>query len=248
MCSATTSTRQISLFIFACLFAVPSVCGGSLDLEDAVSAVAPTVVHIVVPITPKVADSARSDERNSGGSHPPMPNQVYRSGVIIDSEGYFISLAHIVGKLDPILVRLNDGRELTAELVGKDQRSDVALLKINASDLSVPLLGNSAKLPLGARVFAMGALVVGGQVTVVDGIVSVNESRPYPALSFIQTTASIGPGMVGGPLFDESGRLIGINALLYSKTSNEKILSFAIPIDYVKAIAEELRARHSSVK
>jgi serine protease Do len=159
----------------------------------------------------------------------------------MEADGQVLTAAHLFEPDDIVTVRLADGRTLAATVVGRDRRSDIALLKVPASGLAVATRGDPRKLRLAERVFALGVLPSGRSATVTDGIVSMVESEMDPAVGFIQTTVTLFPSMGGGPLFNLAGELIGVNAMLYSRTGGAG-LSFAIPIDDAMEIVKELRA------
>ncbi|MFP5382872.1 MAG: DegQ family serine endoprotease [Gammaproteobacteria bacterium] len=171
-----------------------------------------------------------------------QPQQGLGSGFIISSDGYILSNNHVVANAKKVMVRLSDRRELQAEIVGTDERSDVALLKIDAKDLPVSRIGRSEGLKAGAWVFAIG-MPFGFDYSVTAGIVSAL-SRGLPNQSyvpFIQTDVAINPGNSGGPLFDLGGEVVGINSQIFSGTGGYMGLSFAIPIDYAMNIVEQLK-------
>lgn len=142
-----------------------------------------------------------------------------------------------------ILVRLSDRRELVAEVIGSDPRSDIALLKVDADDLPVLKMGNSGDLKVGAWVLAIGS-PFGFDHSVTAGIVSA-KGRSLPRenyVPFIQTDVAINPGNSGGPLFDLDGNVVGINSQIYSRTGGFMGLSFAIPIDMAMNVVKQLKA------
>jgi serine protease Do len=163
------------------------------------------------------------------------------SGTVIGADGYVLTAAHLFDPGDTVLVRLADGRSLQAQIVGRDRRSGVALLKVPAGGLAAAATGDPRKLRLAERIFALGTMPMGKSASVTDGIVSALEVEEGEAAGYIQTTATIFPSMGGGPLFNMKGELVGINAMIYSRTSGGS-LSFAIPIDEATRIAQELRA------
>jgi serine protease Do len=165
------------------------------------------------------------------------------SGVIIDPSGYIVTNAHVIAHADKIVVKLEDGREFDAKVVGSDPKTDVAVLKIAAPpDLPAAHLGNSDSLQVGDWVIAIGN-PFGLSETVTAGIVSakgrVIGEGPYE--DFIQTDASINPGNSGGPLVNMEGQVIGINAAIFSQSGGNIGIGFAIPINLVKNVAQEIR-------
>ncbi len=171
-------------------------------------------------------------------------NEALGSGFIISEDGYILTNNHVVESADEVLVRLHDRRQLIAEVVGTDPRSDVALLKIDANDLHVVSIGNSDALEVGEWVLAIGS-PFGFDFSVTAGIVSATE-RALPNESyvpFIQTDVAINPGNSGGPLFNLDGDVIGINSQIYSRTGSFMGLSFAIPIEMAMDVADQLREK-----
>jgi serine protease Do len=164
------------------------------------------------------------------------------SGFIISSDGYILTCAHVIDNAKEIVVRLTDRRELEAKVVGQDRRSDVALLKINATGLPIVKVGDPGKLKVGEWVLAIGS-PFGFDSTATAGIVSA-KGRSLPNESYvpyIQTDVAINPGNSGGPLFNLDGKVVGINAQIYSRTGGFMGLSFAVPIDLAMRVAGELK-------
>lgn len=166
------------------------------------------------------------------------------SGFIISEDGYVLTNNHVVQGAERVLVRLNDRRELEATIVGTDERSDVALLKIDAEDLPVVKVGNARDLKVGEWVLAIGS-PFGFDHTVTAGIVSAKEralaNETY--VPFIQTDVAINPGNSGGPLFNLDGDVVGINSQIYTRSGGFMGLSFAIPIDVAMDVAEQLKSQ-----
>jgi serine protease Do len=170
-------------------------------------------------------------------------NKSLGSGFIISAEGYILTNAHVVDAADEVVVRLTDKREFKAKVIGTDKRTDVALIKIEASGLPVVKLGDPAKLRVGEWVVAIGS-PFGFESTVTAGIVSA-KGRSLPQenfVPFIQTDVAINPGNSGGPLFNMKGEVIGVNSQIYSRTGGFMGLSFAIPIDVAMEVQSHLRA------
>lgn len=164
------------------------------------------------------------------------------SGFIISPDGYVISNNHVIKNADEIVVRLNDRREFKAELIGSDERSDVALLKIDADELPVVQIGKGYNLKVGEWVLAIGS-PFGFDHSVTAGIVSA-KGRSLPRESyvpFIQTDVAINPGNSGGPLFNLDGQVVGVNSQIFSRSGGFMGLSFAIPIDLAMDVADQLR-------
>lgn len=166
------------------------------------------------------------------------------SGFIISNDGYVLTNYHVIKDANEIIVRLSDRRELVAEMVGNDPRSDIALLKIDGDDLPVVKMGNSDDLKVGEWVLAIGS-PFGFDYSVTAGIVSA-KGRNLPRenyVPFIQTDVAINPGNSGGPLFNLDGKVIGINSQIYSRTGGFMGLSFAIPINMVMNIVDQLKSK-----
>lgn len=164
------------------------------------------------------------------------------SGFIISQDGFIISNNHVVRNADEIIVRLSDRREYKANLVGTDEASDVALLKIDAEGLPEVRLGTGYELKVGEWVLAIGS-PFGFDHSVTAGIVSA-KGRSLPRenyVPFIQTDVAINPGNSGGPLFNLQGEVIGVNSQIFSRTGGFMGLSFAIPIDVAMDVASQLR-------
>ena len=177
---------------------------------------------------------------------PRMPHeqesQSLGSGFLISSDGYIMTNVHVVDRADKITVRLNDKREFTAKLIGADKRTDVALLKIEASGLPIVTKGDPSKLKVGEWVVAIGS-PFGFDSSVTAGIVSA-KGRSLPRdnfVPFIQTDVAINPGNSGGPLFNMSGEVVGINSQIYTRSGGSVGLSFAIPIDVAMQVSDQLR-------
>ncbi len=168
--------------------------------------------------------------------------QASGSGFIIDAGGYIITNAHVVENADEVKVNLYDKTEYTAEVIGSDRRTDVALLKIDATNLPTVKIGDPEKLKVGEWVVAIGK-PFGLENTMTAGIVSA-KGRDLPQenlVPFIQTDAAINPGNSGGPLFNMHGEVVGINSLIYSRTGGYMGLAFAIPIDVAMNIIKQIK-------
>ena len=173
---------------------------------------------------------------------PRRGGQSLGSGFIISDDGYILTNHHVVEGADEIEVRLNDRRYFAAKVIGSDEASDVALIKIEASDLPIVNIGKSSQLKVGEWVLAIGS-PFGFDYSVTAGIVSA-KGRSLPRdnyVPFIQTDVAINPGNSGGPLFNLDGEVIGINSQIYSRTGGFMGLSFAIPIELAMNVADQLR-------
>jgi len=178
---------------------------------------------------------------------PQMPreqeSQSLGSGFIISADGYIMTNAHVVDSADKITVRLTDKREFSAKVIGADKRTDVALLKIEATGLPKVTVGDPDKLRVGEWVIAIGS-PFGFDSSVTAGIVSA-KGRSLPQenfVPFIQTDVAINPGNSGGPLFNMNGEVVGINSQIYTRSGGSMGLSFAIPIDVATQVTDQLRA------
>ena len=176
-----------------------------------------------------------------GGRTPPRHGQ--GSGFIISDDGYILTNTHVVDDVDEVVVKLHDKREFRAKVVGKDDRTDVAILKINAANLPKATIGNPDSLRVGEWVLAIGA-PFGFENSVTAGIVSA-KGRSLPQenyVPFIQTDVAVNPGNSGGPLFNMKGEVVGMNSQIISRSGGYMGLSFAIPIDVAMDIAQQLKA------
>lgn len=172
----------------------------------------------------------------------PRERDAMGSGFIISADGYVLTNNHVVNKADRITVRLSDQRELDAKLVGTDERSDLALLKIDANNLPIVSIGNSDNLRVGDWVLAIGS-PFGFDYSATQGIVSA-KGRSLPKdnyVSFIQTDVAINPGNSGGPLFNLNGEVVGINSQIFSPSGGSVGLSFAIPINVAMQVVNQLK-------
>lgn len=170
-------------------------------------------------------------------------SQSLGSGFIISADGYILTNAHVVDHADKITVRLADKRELKAKVIGADKRTDVALLKIEATGLPKVVLGSPEQLKVGEWVVAIGS-PFGFDSSVTAGIVSA-KGRSLPQenfVPFIQTDVAINPGNSGGPLFNMKGEVVGINSQIYSRSGGYMGLSFSIPIDVAMDVVNQLRS------
>src|SRR5512139_1421271 len=180
-----------------------------------------------------------------GGPRGPMreiPARGAGSGFIVSSDGYILTNAHVVKGADQVEVKLIDKRKFSAKVVGADSRTDVAVIRITASNLPTVKLGDPDKLRVGEAVVAIGS-PFGFENSVTAGIVSA-KGRSLPSESYvpyIQTDVPINPGNSGGPLFNMKGEVVGINSQIYSRSGGYQGVSFAIPIDVAMAVAEQLK-------
>jgi S1-C subfamily serine protease len=227
------------------------------DFSALVEKEGPAVVNITVNRAMRAADE-RSGPGPQGpgpnfGPFPfgqPMPNQprampqaAQGSGFIIKPDGYILTNAHVVGGKGEVTVKLTDKREFKAKVIGADSRTDVALLKIDASGLPTVHVGDPNQVKVGQWVAAIGS-PFGFENSISAGIVSA-KGRALPDetyVPFIQTDAAVNPGNSGGPLFNMNGEVVGINSQIYSNTGSYAGLSFAIPIDIANNVRGQLIA------
>jgi serine protease Do len=229
---------------------------GLPDFTVLVETQGPAVVNVVT------TRSARSAQ-GAGGAIPDdplfdffrrfMPNppdpapegrgQGLGSGFIISTDGYVLTNAHVVAESDDVTVRLADSREFKGKIIGVDARTDVALLKVDATGLPTVKLGNSEQLKVGEWVAAIGS-PFGFVNTITAGIVSA-KGRSLPDESFvpfIQTDVAVNPGNSGGPLLNLKGEVVGINSAIYSRTGGYMGVSFAIPIEVAIDVSKQLQS------
>jgi serine protease Do len=209
----------------------------------------PAVVNISVTgraqATPDMSDPLEFFRQFQRGGAPqrPVPVRGMGSGFIVGADGIILTNAHVVKDATEVMVKLTDRREFKAKVLGSDPKTDIAVLKINASNLPVVTLGTSESLRVGEWVLAIGA-PFGFENTVTAGVVSA-KGRSLPddsAVPFIQTDVAVNPGNSGGPLFNARGEVVGINSQIYSQSGGYQGVSFAIPIDLANRIKEQIVA------
>ncbi len=238
------------------------------DFADLVERVGPAVVGIRTTERQRVADGDSDDEEmqelfrrffgqpapqgpgqdrtpapNRRRSVPPTGQEVPRgvgSGFILSSDGYVMTNAHVVENATTIYVTLTDKREFKARLIGADKRTDVALVKIDATGLPRMTIGDSKAIRVGQWVLAIGS-PFGLENTVTAGIVSAKGRETGELVPFIQTDVAVNPGNSGGPLINMRGEVIGINSQILSGTGGSIGISFAIPVDDAMRIVEQLK-------
>ncbi len=236
---------------------------GLPDFTDLVEQVGPSVVNIrtVEKARAGSAQSGQMDEemqeffrRFFGQPLPGVPRQSPRpnqpqdeerprgvgSGFILTTDGYVMTNAHVVDGADEVLVTLPDKREFKARLVGADKRTDVAVVKIEATGLPAVKVGDVNRLKVGEWVMAIGS-PFGLENTVTAGIVSAKQRDTGDYLPFIQTDVAINPGNSGGPLINMRGEVVGINSQIYSRSGGFMGISFAIPMDEAIRVSDQLR-------
>lgn len=251
--------NRIAVFAFLMSFAAPLMARELPDFTELYEKQGPAVVNI-----------STTQTVHGGGRMMPFPNlpeddpfyeffrrfappggqdqQDYKtqslgSGFIISADGYILTNAHVVNEADEVIVKLTDKREFQARIIGIDRRSDVSLLKIDASNLPKVTLGDPDQLKVGEWVVAIGS-PFGLENTLTAGIVSA-KGRALPQenyVPFIQTDVAINPGNSGGPLFNLKGEVVGINSQIFSRSGGYMGLSFAIPIDVAMNVQNQLKA------
>lgn len=245
--------------LFTAFTAVPSAFGQSMlpDFADLVASNAPTIVNITTQQQVPVRSGNSRDELEEllrqlepeDELELPEPPTRQRGGVgsgfIMSEDGYIITNHHVVANADRITVTLNDRREYFADVIGSDELSDVALLKIDAQNLHAVEFGNSDALRVGEWVLAIGS-PFGLEFSAAAGIVSA-KSRSVPSrgstnyVSFIQTDVAINQGNSGGPLFNLDGQVVGINSQILSSTGGSNGISFAIPSNMALNVIDQLK-------
>jgi serine protease Do len=178
------------------------------------------------------------------GPAPRSESRSLGSGFVISQDGYVLTNAHVVEGADEITVKFTDKREFKAKVIGADRRTDIALIKIDATGLPAVRFGDPSKLKVGEWVVAIGS-PFGFENTVTAGIVSA-KGRSLPQenfVPFIQTDVAINPGNSGGPLFNMRGEVVGINSQIYSRTGGFMGLSFAIPADVALDVQKQLKEK-----
>ena len=236
---------------------------GLPDFTELVEQVGPSVVNIRTLERVATRGSARGGDeemleffRRFGIPTPNVPRQGPRSqrpdgdeserprgvgsGFVLTSDGFIMTNAHVVDGADEVMVTLPDKREFRAKIIGADRRTDVAVVKIEATGLPAVKLGDVNRLKVGEWVMAIGS-PFGLENTVTAGIVSAKQRDTGDYLPFIQTDVAINPGNSGGPLINMRGEVVGINSQIYSRSGGFMGISFAIPIDEATRVSEQLR-------
>jgi len=191
-----------------------------------------------IPIPPGATPRGPRAERDGDESERPRG---VGSGFALTADGFIMTNAHVVDGADEVIVTLPDKREFKARIVGADKRTDVAVVKIEASGLNAVKIGDVNRLRVGEWVMAIGS-PFGLENTVTAGIVSAKQRDTGDYLPFIQTDVAINPGNSGGPLINMRGEVVGINSQIYSRSGGFQGISFAIPIDEAVRVSEQLRS------
>ncbi len=239
---------------------------GLPDFTDLVDQVGPSVVNIrtLEKVSARVPSGGPNEEemleffRRFGLPIPNTPRQTPRqnrpqqqpeeaqprgvgSGFILTSDGLIMTNAHVIEDADEVLVTLTDKREFKARIIGADERTDVAVVKIDASGLPAVKVGDVSRLRVGEWVMAIGS-PFGLDNTVTAGIVSAKQRDTGDYLPFIQTDVAINPGNSGGPLINMRGEVVGINSQIYSRSGGSMGISFSIPMDEAVRVSDQLRS------
>ncbi len=189
-----------------------------------------------IPVPPNLPRGPRSDPSQPDEDRP----RGVGSGFILSTDGLVMTNAHVVEGANEVIVTLTDNREFKAKIIGADKRSDVAIVKIEATGLPAVKIGDISRLKVGEWVMAIGS-PFGLENTVTAGIVSAKQRDTGDYLPFIQTDVAINPGNSGGPLINMRGEVVGINSQIYSRSGGFQGISFAIPIDEATRVSEQLR-------
>ncbi len=254
----------------AAMAAATASVAGLPDFADLVEKTGPAVVNIRTTEKAKVSqqgNAATDDEemqeffrrffgapipprqqqpapRGRGKAAPDAEEEVPRgvgSGFIISPDGYVMTNAHVVDGADEVYVTLTDKREFKAKIIGADKRTDVAVVKIEGSNLPRLAMGDSNKIRVGEWVIAIGS-PFGLENSVTAGIVSAKARDTGDYLPLIQTDVAVNPGNSGGPLINMRGEVVGINSQIYSRSGGYMGISFAVPIDEAMRVSDQLRA------
>jgi serine protease Do len=256
------ATRRRGALLGLGLLAAVCTTAGAQALPDFSAQVAGerAVVVSITSISVETPFIADPDDPVLGAASPaparrqPMSSGAARvqrslaSGFIVSAEGHIVTSAHAVSTRHAMTVRLADGREFVGRLVGADEPSDVALLKVDASGLTSARIGDPATLAVGSWVTAMGA-PFGLETSLTAGIVSAKRLLPESGgFVFLQTDVAINPGSSGSPLFNLAGEVVGMNSMVYTSSGGYMGVSFAMPIDLVMGVVEELRSQGRVVR
>ncbi|QIL78689.1 DegQ family serine endoprotease [Diaphorobacter sp. HDW4A] len=260
---ATALTLGVSMAPVQSAVAQPAAAARGLpDFTDLVDQVGPAVVNIRTTerVTPGETSTGMDEEmreffKRFGVPLPNIPKQQspqrrnqqpeeqprgVGSGFILSGDGYVMTNAHVVEGADEVIVTLTDKREFKAKIIGADKRSDVAVVKIDATGLPAVKVGDVNRLKVGEWVIAIGS-PFGLDNTVTAGIVSAKQRDTGDYLPLIQTDVAVNPGNSGGPLINMRGEVVGINSQIYSRSGGFMGISFAIPIDEAIRVSDQLR-------
>ncbi len=254
----TRKLFTLLFLIYGCLFSAQAA--ELPDFTDIINKHAPAIVNISTtkentnieshPSVPQIPENAPApfqeffkkffEER---GAPIPFETKSLGSGFVISSDGYIVTNHHVIQNAGEIIVKFHDKRELRAEIIGSDSKSDIALLKVASKNLQSVQIGKSHNLKVGQWVLAIGS-PFGFDQSVTAGIVSAkNRTLDNTYIPFIQTDVAINPGNSGGPLLDLDGNVVGVNAQILSRTGGYMGLSFSIPIDMTMNIISQIQTK-----
>ncbi|MEQ1309921.1 Do family serine endopeptidase [Acinetobacter sp. XH1639] len=249
-------SRYLQQGMYAAVFTVAAVqvnAASPVDFSNLVEQVSPAVVsvNVVKKMTQEELLQQQVPEilRRFFGNQVIIPQQqgpqektAYGSAFFISKDGYLVTNHHVVENASRISITLNDRRELDATLVGSDERTDVAVLKVNGANFPELKIGNVNQLKVGEPVLAIGS-PFGFDYSASAGIVSAKSRNMSGETSvpFIQTDAALNPGNSGGPLFNQHGEVVGVNSRIFSGTGGYMGLSFSIPIDVAMDVVQQLK-------
>ncbi|MBP9787615.1 MAG: Do family serine endopeptidase [Acinetobacter sp.] len=249
-------SRYLQQGMYAAVFTVAAVqvnAASPVDFSNLVEQVSPAVVsvNVVKKMTQEELLQQQVPEilRRFFGNQVIIPQQqgpqektAYGSAFFISKDGYLVTNHHVIADASRISITLNDRRELDATLVGSDERTDVAVLKVNGANFPELKVGNVSQLKVGEPVLAIGS-PFGFDYSASAGIVSAKSRNMSGETSvpFIQTDAALNPGNSGGPLFNQRGEVVGVNSRIFSGTGGYMGLSFSIPIDVAMDVVQQLK-------
>lgn len=255
--------RLLQKGMYAAVFtmaAVQTQAASTVDFSNLVEQVSPAVVsvNVVKKMTQEELLQQQVPEllRRFFGNQVIIPQQQvpqektgYGSAFFISKDGYLLTNHHVVENASRISITLNDRREIDATVVGSDERTDVALLKVNGSSFPALRIGNVDQLKVGEPVLAIGS-PFGFDYSASAGIVSAKSRSMMGETSvpFIQTDVALNPGNSGGPLFNQRGEVVGVNSRIFSGTGGYMGLSFSIPIDVAMDVAEQLKSNGKVIR
>lgn len=251
------SMKHIQQGVFAAVCSIvisqPTTAATPVDFSSLVQAVSPAVVR--VNVSKKLSQEELLQQqmpellRRFFGNNVQIPNQrlpqeqsAYGSAFFITKDGYLLTNHHVIADASKVTITLNDRREIDAEVVGSDARTDVAVLKVKGGDFPSLRIGDADRLKVGEPVLAIGS-PFGFDYSASAGIVSA-KSRTMSretGVPFIQTDVALNPGNSGGPLFNQQGEVVGVNSRIFSGTGGYMGLSFSIPIDVAMDVANQIR-------
>lgn len=247
--------RYLQQGMFAAVFAVAAQtqAASPVDFSNLVEQVSPAVVsvNVVKKMTqdellqqqvPEILKRFFGNQVIIPQQRMPQEKSAYGSAFFISKDGYLLTNHHVVENASKVTIVMNDRREIDAKVVGSDERTDVALLKVEGNSYPALTVGNVDQLKVGQPVLAIGS-PFGFDYSASAGIVSAKSRNMQGETSvpFIQTDAALNPGNSGGPLFNQAGQVVGVNSRIFSGTGGYMGLSFSIPIDVAMDVADQLK-------